>query len=446
MDIFKFFTDITLDFSNAQGLIIFSEDGKRIGVLNDFFVDYDEIYPPVMAIQYKRNKQLFYVDWEEIKYFSHKKVTLKNDFHEGRSRTFPKVRKEKMITSLLASQYNNKTIEYPAIGKVILDRQIVDTAGKKVVRVNDIQFIKTGHCLRVTHAAVGIRSMMRRLGFEKIIDGSIKLFRPKAHYLTNDRVINWRYVHVIPDRSVQENVQLSLTSNDLKNIHPADLADILEDLDSHGRGQIFHNLDPAKAALTLSEIEEEMQASLIQHESSHDIAKIIENMGTDEAADVLNDFSDDRKEEILSNIQDNEIQEEIIDLLAHAEDSAGGLMSSEVFEVPAELKKNEILQYIQDEYTELESIYDIYIIDKGEKLIGTCSLAKLLIHKEDVIIGDIMESTDLKSLSPTDHWKTVATYMSKYNLINVPIVTTENKLLGIVSVDDILPWLLKEKQ
>ncbi len=446
MGIFKYFKDDTLNFSEALGSVVRNEDGKKIGTLSDFFVNYDEVYPTVIAIQYRRNKQLFYVAWEEISFFSSKRLTLHNNFHEGRSRTFPKIKNEKIPSDHHSSQYIARTEEYPAIGKIILDRQIVDIAGKKVVRVNDIQFIKTGKLLKVTYAAIGLRSMVRRLGFEKPIDKTIKLINPHAKYLTNDKFINWRFVHAIPDRSVQENVRLSLTNEDLQKIHPADLADILEDLDTHGREQIFHTLDPEKAAQTLSEVEEDLQASFIKHESAENAAKIIENMGTDEAADVLNDLSEDKKDEIISKIKDDEIQEEILELLEYEENTAGGLMSTEVFEISPELKKTEVLQFIQNEYDDIESIYDIFIIDKCEKLIGTCSLTKLLINKKNVIIGDIMESTDLKSLSPETHWKAVATFMSKYNLINVPIVNEQNKLIGIITVDDILPWLLKEKQ
>ena len=121
-------------------------------------------------------------------------------------------------------------------------------------------------------------------------------------------------------------------------------------------------------------------------------------------------------------------------------------MSNEVFEITPELKKQEILKIIQNEYEEIESIYDIYIVDQKKTLIGQCPLNKLLIQKENITIGEIMEKEDIKFLSPHVHWREVAEFMSKYNLINLPIIAPDNReLLGIVSVDDILPWLLDER-
>jgi len=158
----------------------------------------------------------------------------------------------------------------------------------------------------------------------------------------------------------------------------------------------------------------------------------------------LGELEDDQVTEIISKIKDAETQEEIQELLEYDEDSAGGLMSTEVFEISDKLKKSDVLQIIQETFEDLENIYDVYIIDNHSKLIGTTPLAKILIQKEDVAVSEIMNSTDLKYLYADSHWKEVAQYMSKYNLINVPIVDKQLVLLGIVSVDDILPWLLDE--
>ena len=121
-------------------------------------------------------------------------------------------------------------------------------------------------------------------------------------------------------------------------------------------------------------------------------------------------------------------------------------MSSEVFEVSKELKKSDVISLIQDKDEELETIYDLYIIDEKFRLQGTCTLRQLLVQKDDLTLGEIMEKEDIKSLTPETHWKEVASYMSKYNLINVPIINESHELLGVVSVDDLLPWLLNEKR
>ena len=194
MDKFRDLNHITLHFSDTQGLPIFNEEGSKLGVLHDFFIDYEEIYPSVLAIQFKRSGNFFYVNWEDVIQFSLKKILVKNDAFSRRSRTFPKVLNKKTVTSLLANQFAGPTVEYPPLGQIVLDKQIVDTHGKKVVRVNDIQFIRTGKDLRVTHAEVGIRSFVRRLSLEKPVDFIVKVLNSKSKYLTNDSAINWKFV------------------------------------------------------------------------------------------------------------------------------------------------------------------------------------------------------------------------------------------------------------
>lgn len=445
MTVFSSFTDITVYFAHSLGTPIFFEDGKKLGTLCDFFVDYEEVYPSVIALQYKRNNQLFYIAWEDVNNFSYKKVLIKKDSFIGRSRTYPKAIDKKVLTSLLSSQFTGSTMEYPALGKVVLDKQIVDTSGKKVVRVNDIQFIKSGKLLRVTHAAIGVRSMMRRLGFEKPIDKVVNLVRPKSKYLTSEILINWKYVHAIPNRSIQTNVKLNLSNDDIKKLHPADLADILEDLDNYGRELIFSNLDPKKAAETLSEVEQDVQKTLIRNDDVEHAAKIIENMDTDDAADILSELSEDRAGAIISNIEDDEVQEEIQELLEYDDNTAGGLMSTDVFEISPNSKKSEVLEFIKEQQEEFETVYDIYIVNEAQQLMGVCTLQSLLTHDDDVKVGEIMNDDDVKVLSPDTHWKEVARFMSKYNLITVPILDDKEELLGIVSVDDVLPWLLNER-
>jgi len=444
VSLFTDIPDINLHFSSLMRIKIYYDDGAYIGKLSDVFVDYEEMYPLVIAIQYKKNNQQFYIAWNEIVEFSLQRVIVLRTARIGRSRTFPKLHQQRLLTGQLADQFKGEMIEYPALGKVILDRQIVDIFGKKVVRVNDIEFIKTGKYLRVTHAAVGLRSMFRRLGYEKAIDIFVKTFRPNANYLKKEQLINWKFVHAIPDKSVQDNVRLGITNEEIQKLHPADLADILEELDGRSRELLFSNLDPELAAATLSEIDVDMQAELLKNEAPEEVAKIIENLGTDEAADLLYELEDSKINEIISKIKDSEIQEEIQELLEYDEDTAGGLMSTEVFEISPENKKSDVLKIIQDQYEEIENIYDIFVVDNEGHLIGTTSLAKLLMQKEDVTVSQIMRSSDLKFLSPDASWKEVAYFMSKYNLINVPILDETQVLLGIVSVDDILPWILDE--
>ena len=310
--------------------------------------------------------------------------------------------------------------------------------------MNDIQLIKVGQYLRVTHAEVGLRSMLRRLGYEKIIDNSVKFFSPNSSYLTKTQLINWKYVHAIPSRNIHKNVKLNLSNDDIKKIHPADLADILEDLDSYGRGTIFSDLDIQTKAETLTEVDEEILPSLLNIENPEEAAKIIEEMDADDAVDVLHELDKSKADLIIENIKDSEQKEEVQELLEYEANVAGGIMSNEYFEISINDTKSSILKKIPQVFNEVETVNDLYIINDDYKLLGMLSLGELLSYKDDVNIKDVMQTEDIISLEPDVAWKEVAENMSKYNLFTIPIVKNE-ELLGVVSVDDILPYLLNEK-
>ncbi len=445
MSIFENLTEISIHFSKVQGTPIFENRSKekRIGKLQDFFVDFEDTYPTVLAIQFIKKGKPYYIQWNDIITFSLEKIIISDASKIKEGRLYRKYT-DGPEENILKSQYKDP-LEFPTLGKVVLDRQIVDTYGKKVVRINDIQLIKTGRCLKVTHAAIGFSSLIRRLGFEPLLDFILKLIRLKTKIKKIAIIINLRNFHTKTDRISEKKLILNLKDEDIKNLHPADLADILEDLDLHGREHIFNVLAPKMAAKTLSEIEPELQATIIKNESPKDAAKIIENMEPDDAADLLNDLTLDKAHAIISNINDSEMEEDIYELLEYEDDEAGGLMSPEVFELSPHFQKSEILKMIQNDNKDFETTYDLYIIDENGRLIGTCSLYKLLIQKENISVGEIMNDRDIKSLYPKTSWREVASFMSKYNLINVPIINQNQKLLGIISVDDILPWLLKER-
>ncbi|MEK6626497.1 MAG: CBS domain-containing protein [Bdellovibrionota bacterium] len=466
MNIFENLFDINIHFSNLIGIKIFNNEDIFVGKVSDLFVDFEEMYPPVLAVQFKKNDQFFYVHWTDILRFSLSKIVVKADFTLGRSRTLPRITARRLLHSQVADQFNRSAgessaalsqnmgtvqeredtmVEYPPLGKVILDRQIVDTYGKKVVRVNDIEFVKAGNQLRITHAAIGLRSMIRRLGHEKWIDRAIRICYPNSQYLKKEALINWKFVHAIPSKSIYGHVRLGLKNEEIQNLHPADLADILEDLDNYSRETLFNNLSPELAAATLSEVESDVQIELLRNEGPEEVAKIIENMGVDEAVDVLSEMEHEQASEIIANIENNQTQEEIQELLEYDEDVAGGLMSTEIFQFGPQHKKSHILKTIQEQHQDLETIYDIFVIDSQGHLIGSTSLSKLLIQTEDIEIGEVMNKNDIKFLHPATPWREVAKHMSKYNLITVPIVDQKQILMGIISVDDILPWLLDEK-
>ena len=441
MSIFQKLPQVTVDFSTTIGIPIFNNEGNKLGTLSDVYVDFEESYPEIFAIQVKKRKKLFSIYWQDIKTFSKQKIIVKESTKLNEGILCKKIIKPKI--NLLKETYQKENRNYPSLGKVILDKQIVDTSGKKVVRVNDIQFIKSGPFLRVTNVAVGLRSIIRRLGFEPLVDSIIKFFNKNSKYLNKESLINWKFVHTIPNKNAQQDVKLNLTNDQLNEIHPADLADILEDLDSFGRNEIFNNLGTHLAAETLSEIEPDYQAQLIKQKPPKKIAEIIENLGTDEAVDILKELEEEKVDEIISNLDDNEFQVDIHELLEYKPNVAGGLMTTEMFTVSPQNTKSQIIEKIKKNHEEYDTIYDIFIIDNKESLLGTCTLKDLLTQSDDDKIFSFMKKKDESmTFRPQTHWKEIAQHMSKYNMNNVPITNDKGHLLGLVTVDDILPWLL----
>ena len=441
MSVFQNLPQVTVDLSTAIGTPIFDYKGLKLGILNDVYIDFEDSYPEIFAIQIKKRKRVFSIYWQDIKIFSTKEIIVKKSTTLNEEILCKKIKKPK--TNILKESYQKEAQNYPSLGKVILDKQIVDTSGKKVVRVNDIQFIKSGPFLRVTNVAVGLRSIIRRLGFEPFVDSIIKIFNKNSNYLNKESLINWKFVHTIPNKSAHQNVKLNLSNDQLNDLHPADLADILEDLDSFGRNEIFNNLGTHLAAETLSEIEPDFQALLIKEKPPKKIAEIIENLGTDEAVDILKELEEEKADEIISNLDDSEFQVDINELLEYKPNVAGGLMTTEMFTVSPQNTKSQIIEKIKKDHEDYDTIYDIFIIDEKESLLGTCTLKKLLTQNDNDKISFFMKKKDESmTFQPQTHWKEIAQHMSKYNMNNVPITNNKGHLLGLVTVDDILPWLL----
>ena len=446
MNIFKNFPDLSIHLSSIMGIKIYKTDNTFIGTVRDLFVNYEEAYPSTLAIQFKNKSQIGYVRWVDVLEFSRKKITISDESSISFNQNFPKVQEKQTVTSVLASQFKGESVELPPLGKVLLDRQVVDTSGKKVIRVNDLELVRAGNNLKLTHALVGIRSLLRRIGLLPVFDFFVFKLKLPINSLKKESIINWKFIHALPTKNMQRSVQVSLTNDQIKKMHPADLADILEELDSNSRKLIFNELDTDHAAETLSEIDHGVQMSLIKDEPEEEVAEILSKMGPDEAADILGDVEEEKKERIIQNFDNEELEKEIKDLLEYDEDTAGGLMSSEVFQITPELNKKDILTIIKKEFNDIESIYDIFVVNTSGQLIGYCPLNKLLISDDDISIGNLMQEEDIIVVSPEDTWRDVASLMSKYNLINLAVTNSEsNELLGIISVDDVLPWLLNER-
>ena len=320
------------------------------------------------------------------------------------------------------------------VGANLLDKKVVDTARKRVVRVNDIEFIAPEGRLLVQGVEGGLRGILRHIGSEGIVE---RVGRAVGLRLPHEAVA-WEAVEPVETeltRARREAVYLKLA-----RMHPADIADILEELNPSERAIILESLDEETAAEAITETEPEVQASTIQMMEPGKASDILEKMEPDEAADILDDLPEAKAQELLDTMQEAEA-EEVAELLEHEEDTAGGLMTTEYVSFPPTLTVREAVDHIRTAAREAETIYYIYVTDPGERLCGVLSLRELIVTDPDQRLAEVM-TTEVIQAPPEADFRTVAELFTKYNLLALPVVTAEGEMKGIVTADDVIHRLV----
>lgn len=316
----------------------------------------------------------------------------------------------------------------------IFDSQVVDTDDLKVVRVNDIELLPAGNELRVAAADVGPRSLLRRLGLEPAVAGVLKsLGRPFP-----DGVIPWNLVAALGGPMTP--LKLSVSREKLKDIHPADLADLLEELDRDERVEMITALGDETAADVLEEAEPEVQAAVIQELPSEHAADVLEEMAPEEAADVLGEIPGHRADELIA-LMAEDAAEEVSRLLEYPPDSAAGKMTTEFIALPETMTVEQVLARLRGTKPDDETIYYLYVVDAQERLVGVLSIRSLIVSQPEMPIAQVMR-TDVFYVRPDASVDDVAGALVKYDLLAVPVVEPGGRLLGIVTVDHVLDTIV----
>lgn len=324
--------------------------------------------------------------------------------------------------------------EETRLAKNVLDKKVVDTGRKKVVRVNDIELEQREGRLYVTGVEGGLRSLLRHLKSERLAE------RLAATVGTDLRreVVAWEAVEPLETELTRAKRHAVYTK--LAKLHPADIADIMEELNPSERATILAAMDEATAAEAITEAEPEVQASVVQMMEPEKAADILEEMEPDEAADILSDLPEAKAEELLETMEPEEAQE-VEELLEHEEDTAGGLMTTEHVAFAPTVTVAEAIRRIRDEAKEAETIYYLYVTDPQERLLGVLSLRELILADPGQRLEQIMH-TDVVSAQPETGLRKVAELQTKYNLLALPVVGGEGEMLGIITVDDVLNLIL----
>ena len=330
------------------------------------------------------------------------------------------------------------------VRKNILDQQVVDTFNRKVVRVNDLHILEIDNDLRIAHVDVGLRGLIRRLGWEKMIDTTIRLFHRHASYLNRENFISWKYIQPISIQPVTGQIQLSVDQEQLRSIPPADLSDMLMELDTYERAALFKTLDPQSQIDILTELELKWQKDLVDELDPRTTAMLLERMPADEATDLVGCLPRRDAEKYLEMLSPKKARE-LRELLTFEAHSAGGLMTTEVITLREDMTVGQTLDRIKDiELEKAETIHNCYVVDDGNKLIGTVSFRKLLTEPPELKIAKAMLKKP-PALDVEANLKEIATMLSKYNLFAAPVIDEAGVLEGIITVDDVLAVIIDEE-
>lgn len=248
-----------------------------------------------------------------------------------------------------------------------------------------------------------------------------------------------------------EKLRLAIAQQDIMwieehvlDLHFADIAEILDELSSDEAKYVYFQLDENLQADVLMELEEEVRDRFLASLSSKEIADQLENLDSDDAADILGELSDEKVQEVISQMEDDEAAEDIVDLLNYDEDTAGGLMQKEFIQARVDWPVNRTLIELRKQAEDVEKVFTIYVVDDSNRLLGVLSLKRLLFASPNTKIADLFHDKNIISVKTSDDSEDVARVMEKYDLVSIPVVDLQNKLVGRITIDDVVDIIKEE--
>ena len=386
--------------------------GERIGVISDLAIQTGEVFPRVTSLAFQGPGRVpFMISWRKyVDTFDEDGITLSVESHDIR---FSYLQPDEVL-----------------LARDLLDRQIVDTQGMKVVRVNDLKLSESGSQLRLLGAEVGVRGILR--GLHPVLERAVVAVAKALGHPIDEQIIAWNYMDLL-DRDLSE-VQLSMTHKRLDELHPADVADILEQLDPAQRANVFKHLDMNQASEAISEMEDEYQAEFIDDLPDAQASVMLAKMDPDEAADIVRDLSYEKAETLL-RLMGVEEAEDIRELLGYKDGTAGGMMTPQFVQVHEDDTVHDTIELLRALPEDHPSVHHVYVCNEYEKLVGVASLRTLVLAPETKRMHDVMFD-EVISVSPDATEDDVVETIFKYNLTAVPVVDETGCILGIVTTDD----------
>jgi magnesium transporter len=392
-----------------------------IGKVQDLVVDGRENFPPITGIYVKcRDGGIRFAPFSAVRSIDDKAVILNQAPHDAK--------------------YERTADDELLLSRELLDKQIVDVDGRKVVRVNDLKVAPTGDHLRLIAVDVGLAGLLRRLGLH--VFGKQWLDRA-ARPGIRQSLISWDAVAPLAHIAPHDAVRLRLPHDRIERIHPADLAAIIEELNATDQASLVSSLDEETAAEALEQLDVDTQLSILEDLHPDRAADIIENMSTDDAADLLGEVEPERQQQLL-NLMEPKEAEEVRELLTHDEDTAGGIMTTEYLWVPLGLTVAETFEHIRKSAEDAELVYYVYVLNEHEHILGVLSLRELLAAAPGAPISGVM-TTDVVTIPVNASREEVATTIARYDFMALPVVDDDGIMRGIITVDDVIDVLLPER-
>jgi CBS domain-containing protein/sporulation protein YlmC with PRC-barrel domain len=415
----------TFYLSGIIGKEAFGADGDAIGVIKDLLINAvpsglnDPNQQNVIGVKLKIHKETNYYSFKTFRVVKAREmlnVTCSGLIELG---------KEEVDNGLLLVEN-------------ILDKQIVDMNGRKLVRVNDVRLATLPAGTFAIAVDIGIEGLLRRIGISIPIKRVLSLFKINIPA----KFILWDDVQAIDFSNL--NIKLSKSYAKLHTLHPSDLADILEDLGKKSSTSVFSALDEEKAADVLEELETNAQIHIVESLPVNKVADVFEKMPADEVADILDELEDDKAELLLKEME-AESSQEVRELLEYDDDLVGSIMTTDYLSFSETKTVEEVLKELRIKKPEAAELYNLFVTEQDDKLIGTFNLRDLVVAEPDTKISSIMKSEPV-SLFDDQKTTAIAEIVSKYNLLAVPVINQNEQLQGMVVVDDVVEDLISERK
>jgi CBS domain-containing protein/sporulation protein YlmC with PRC-barrel domain len=394
--------------TKVLGRTVFDSIGEAVGKVRDVLVTPAEPLPIVSALVIGNGRQSI-VPWRQVR--------------EEVERFSLPVRKDR------AAEYRPGDDDI-WLKRDVLDRQIVDVHDYKVVRVNDVRFVEAPGEVRLLGVDASTRGLLRELGVEWVAN----LLRMAFRKPVPERIIAWNDVETLEQAAGP--IKLKIPLQKLARLHPADIADIIEQMNPMQRADVIESLDVETAADVLPEASPEIQAEIIEDIDPERASDILEEMDPDEAADILGDLPEERTEELLKEMEPDEA-EDVRELLEYEDETAGGLMTTDYVAIAEDMTAQGTINFLRDLAPDAETIYYIYVVSQDNMLVGVLSLRDLIVAQPETLIKEFMV-TRVIHVHPEASLREAAELFQKYNLLAVPVVDFDSELKGIITVDDML--------